>query len=182
MVRAAAKNFQDVVVVSDPNDYQELIDEWDDDNGISYESRKRLSQKVFSIMADYNKSISLYFDSKLDSMVSRFIDELPEVNLEKNKISSNLLINSGLNCFFKFLSIIVCTRSLYWSSWLDVWKPTPAPLSPKPVEGDWNGSGMHVNFSTEESREKGGEKLFTDICESLGFFPPRTYRGIWRKQ
>ena len=64
MIRAAAKNFQDVVVVSDPNDYQELIDEWDDDNGISYESRKRLSQKVFSIMADYNKSISLYLEEE----------------------------------------------------------------------------------------------------------------------
>ena len=43
-------------------------------------------------------------------------------------------------------------------------------LKPKPIEGDWNGSGMHVNFSTKETREKGGEEMFDDICESLGLF------------
>ena len=43
-------------------------------------------------------------------------------------------------------------------------------LNPKPIEGDWNGSGMHVNFSTKETREKGGEEMFDDICESLGLF------------
>lgn len=38
---------------------------------------------------------------------------------------------------------------------------------PKPVTGDWNGSGMHTNFSTKEMREVGGEKLMTDICKKF---------------
>ncbi len=38
---------------------------------------------------------------------------------------------------------------------------------PKPIKGDWNGSGMHVNFSNTTLRTCGSQDVFKKICEAF---------------
>ena len=37
----------------------------------------------------------------------------------------------------------------------------------KPIKGDWNGSGMHTNFSTDMLREKGGKEYFDKLMAAF---------------
>ena len=38
-------------------------------------------------------------------------------------------------------------------------------IEPKPIKGDWNGNGMHCNFSNENIRTVGGEEYIRDVCK-----------------
>ena len=38
---------------------------------------------------------------------------------------------------------------------------------PKPIKGDWNGSGMHANFSNTLLRTCGSKKVYESVCESF---------------
>lgn len=64
MIRAAAKNYQDVAVVVDPRDYERVLSELEA-GGITLETKKYLQYKVFAHTAVYDSMISNYLAQQL---------------------------------------------------------------------------------------------------------------------
>jgi phosphoribosylaminoimidazolecarboxamide formyltransferase / IMP cyclohydrolase len=63
MVRSAAKNFQDVAVVTTPGDYQAIAVEMLANHGaLSFETRWRLARQAFTVTAGYDSAISRTFN------------------------------------------------------------------------------------------------------------------------
>jgi phosphoribosylaminoimidazolecarboxamide formyltransferase/IMP cyclohydrolase len=58
MIRSAAKNFQDVAVVTSPADYGSIADEITRTGGLSQETKWRLAQKAFATTAAYDSAIA----------------------------------------------------------------------------------------------------------------------------
>ena len=63
MVRSAAKNYKDVIVITSPDQYEELIDELKKNKGTTnLKFREKLSKIAFSETAYYDSIISSYFN------------------------------------------------------------------------------------------------------------------------
>ena len=71
MLRAAAKNFPDVIVVVDPPDYEPVLEKLKA-GGLELDERKKLAQKAFQHVAVYDTAISQYLRQGIDS----FPDEM----------------------------------------------------------------------------------------------------------
>ncbi|MDD5603872.1 MAG: bifunctional phosphoribosylaminoimidazolecarboxamide formyltransferase/IMP cyclohydrolase, partial [Eubacteriales bacterium] len=60
MLRAAAKNYRDVAVITDPSDYEGILKEYSESGGISQETKFRLACKVFEHTSHYDTLICTY--------------------------------------------------------------------------------------------------------------------------
>ena len=60
MIRASAKNYRDVVVVTDPGDYGRIASAIADQGGTSEQTRFELARKAFAHTADYDSAICAY--------------------------------------------------------------------------------------------------------------------------
>ncbi len=60
LIRAAAKNFQDVVVLVRPQDYVDVMQEWREQGEVSFDTRRRLAATAFQHTASYDTTIAEY--------------------------------------------------------------------------------------------------------------------------
>lgn len=85
MLRAASKNFKDVIVIVDPADYTKVLDELNSNNGEAlYETKYYLARKVFSHTARYDTLISNY----LNKLAEPDVIFQPTLNMSYTRLSS----------------------------------------------------------------------------------------------
>ena len=109
LIRASAKNFEFVTIVTNPDNYQELINEMEKNkNSISKKTRLKLANKAFNEISSYDMDISNWF-SKIGnnknqnfSIQSEIVKKLRygENPKQKAAIYKNTSILNNKNSFF----------------------------------------------------------------------------------
>ncbi|MCL2414225.1 MAG: bifunctional phosphoribosylaminoimidazolecarboxamide formyltransferase/IMP cyclohydrolase [Bacteroidales bacterium] len=69
MLRSAAKNYNDVTAVCDPQDYDRIIEEIQKNGNTTSETRLQLSAKAFSHTAVYDSCIAMYLQDNVDESI-----------------------------------------------------------------------------------------------------------------
>ncbi len=83
MLRSAAKNHRDVLVVVDPADYPQVLDGLD--SGISAENRRRFAVKAFRHTAQYDATVSSYLgDEVFPASLSLTFNKVDEMRYGEN--------------------------------------------------------------------------------------------------
>ncbi len=137
MVRAAAKNFKNVTVITSKDDYSQLIQEINKNNGrTSLKFREHMSGKAFGITAHYDAMISNWFNNKLNihfpekkvffgkkinqlrygenphQKSSVYISDYKDDQLNLKKISGKELSYNNYNDIFSSLEILYSIKKL----------------------------------------------------------------------
>ena len=72
LIRAAAKNFKDVMCVSSKDDYSDFLHLLDNNGKINLESRKNFALKAFNVSSHYDTAIFNYFNDDNNSLKTSY--------------------------------------------------------------------------------------------------------------
>jgi len=84
MVRSAAKNYKDVAIITDPADYEKIIDEMKEKGAICPETKLYLSAKAFAHTASY------------DTLIAEYMQELAGMETLSDTVTLTFEKKSGL--------------------------------------------------------------------------------------
>ena len=78
MLRSAAKNHKDVIVICDPEDYIAVLSEIKESGSLSYKTKYRLALKTFEHTSSYDAMISDYLKNEGNKIFDEWTNQLPE--------------------------------------------------------------------------------------------------------
>ena len=103
MLRSAAKNYQDVTVVTDPSDYGKILEELKATGQVSIETKFYLMQKVFEHTANYDAMICNYLknergDTSYPETLSLTFEKVQEMRYGENPHQTGCLYKEIGKC------------------------------------------------------------------------------------
>ncbi len=103
MLRSAAKNYQDVTVVTDPKDYEKVLEELKSNGQVCLETKFYLMQKVFEHTANYDSMICDYIknqreDTSYPDTLSLTFEKVQEMRYGENPHQTGCLYKEVGKC------------------------------------------------------------------------------------
>jgi phosphoribosylaminoimidazolecarboxamide formyltransferase/IMP cyclohydrolase len=100
LLRAAAKNFKFVIVITNPNQYGEVLRELKEKGDLSEQTRLKLAMEVFALTSHYDATIAGYFERLLGSggfpsILSIHAEKLQELRYGENPHQAAALYRWG---------------------------------------------------------------------------------------
>lgn len=105
MLRAAAKNFKDVTVISDVKDYEKVQDEMKANGDVSFVTKKLLAGKVFNLMSAYDGAIANFLlEEEYPEYLSISFKKLQDLRYGENPHQSaayysSTMVDGAMNSF-----------------------------------------------------------------------------------
>ncbi len=103
MLRSAAKNYQDVTVITDPTDYEKVLTELKENKKVSLDTKFYLMQKVFEHTANYDAMICNYIkneraDHSYPATLSLTFEKVQEMRYGENPHQTGCLYKEVGKC------------------------------------------------------------------------------------
>lgn len=103
MLRSAAKNYQDVTVITDPTDYEKVLNELKENGQVSKDTKFYLMQKVFEHTANYDAMICNYIkeqrnDESFPSELTLTYEKVQEMRYGENPHQKGALYKEVGKC------------------------------------------------------------------------------------
>ncbi|MFX1454902.1 MAG: bifunctional phosphoribosylaminoimidazolecarboxamide formyltransferase/IMP cyclohydrolase [Promethearchaeota archaeon] len=182
MIRAAAKNFPDVIVVPHTKCYDQILQELrENEGGITDQTRVKLAQDVFTIMADYNAAIANYLqkyynpDIKLGDKIIKVYEKVQNCRYGENWDQSaayyrDLSAKHGLHSFSQLGG-----KEISFNNYLDIDSCIQMLLD---FNGDHQVTAI-LKHTSPNGIAKDKKSQFKSVQMAFKCDPMSAFGGIW---
>ena len=123
MVRSAAKNHEDVIILVHPEDYGEVLDQLKQDGNCSIDKRKRLAVKAFQHTAEYDACIYAALSGPSKFIPGPVVEKVGDLRYGENPGQTAALFRDARNPAGSSIALIDAVqlqgKELSYNNWLD---------------------------------------------------------------